>query len=88
MKKGILKTIAVCAALAMTAGTAFASDDGVKLTEEVKQQIRTSLIEQGYEVGKIKTEDGLYEAYARKDGQRYEVFLNAKLEIVKTEIDD
>ncbi|MEZ5824123.1 MAG: PepSY domain-containing protein [Geminicoccaceae bacterium] len=66
---------------------AFASD-GVVLNDENKAHIKEMLTEQGYEVGKIKTEDGLYEAYAKKDGKRYEVFLDASFEIVRTEEDD
>ncbi|MBJ6372272.1 PepSY domain-containing protein [Sedimentitalea sp. CAU 1593] len=74
--------------LTLAAGSALASESGVKLTDEVRTQISTMLTGQGYEVGKIKTDDGLYEAYARKDGKRYEVYLNEKMEIVKTKEDD
>ncbi len=81
------KLLASIALATLIATGAFASDS-VKLTDEVKQQIADKLTSEGYKVGKIKTEDGLYEAYARKDGQRLEVFLNAGLEIVRTKIDD
>jgi len=86
----MIRTLATTAAvlLSLAGGAAIASSDEIKLTEEVEAQIRTSLASQGYEVGKIKTDDGLYEAYARKDGHKYEVYLNAALEIVKTEMDD
>ena len=60
----------------------------VELTDENTAQIRTLLTAEGYEVAKIKLEDGMYEAYAKKDGQRYEVFLNAEFEIVDIEKDD
>ncbi len=67
--------------LATTVATsAFASD--VVLNDENTAKIREMLTEQGYEVGKIKLEDGMYEAYARKDGGKYEVFLNGAFEIV------
>ena len=33
-------------------------------------------------------EDGLYEAYAMKDGERYEIYLDSDLKIVKSERDD
>ena len=59
----------------------------VKLTPEVEQQIKDTLTAQGYEVGKIRIEDGMYEAYAKKEGKKYEVFMNEKLEIVKTKDD-
>ena len=88
MNTRILSTIAVCTALILPAGAALASGDKIELTEEITQQIRTTLTEQGYDVGKIKIDDGMYEAYAKKDGQRYEIYLNADLETVKTEIDD
>jgi hypothetical protein len=88
MMTGFLRTLTICGALTMAAGAAFASNDSNKLTDEIKQQITATLTEQGYEVRKIKTEDGLFEAYARKDGKRYEVFLNDKMEIVRTEDDD
>lgn len=87
MTLNFLKTVALCSTVVLTAGAALASDE-ITLTDEVKQQIRTTLTDQGYEVSKIKIEDGLYEAYARKDEHRYEVFLNDKMEIVKIEDDD
>lgn len=62
------------------ATTAFAE---VVLTPEVEMNIKDALTSQGYDVGKIKIEDGMYEAYAKKDGNKYEVFMNEKLEIVK-----
>ena len=84
----MLKKIVTPAILAATlAGAAFASGT-VELTDENTAQIRAMLTEQGYEVAKIKIEDGMYEAYARKDGQKYEVFLNAAFEIVEIENDD
>jgi hypothetical protein len=71
----------------MLSGAAFAAGT-VELTDENTTQIETLLTEQGYEVAKIKIEDGMYEAYAKKDGQRYEVFLNGDFEIVKAELND
>ena len=88
MTSRIFKTIALSAALALGAGAVSASGQGVVLTPETEAKIRANLTEQGYEVAKIKIEDGMYEAYARKDGKKYEVFLNAELDIVKTERDD
>ena len=71
----------------MLSGAAYAAGK-VELTDENTDQIRSMLTEQGYEVAKIKIEDGMYEAYAKKDGQRFEVFLNAAFEIVEIEEDD
>lgn len=75
---------AVVAAVTLTtAPLAFAS--GVTLTPEAEAAIRTKLTAEGYEVGKIKTEDGLYEAYVRtKDGKKQELFLDQSLTVVRT----
>jgi hypothetical protein len=83
-----LKTLTLCTALILGAGAVSASGAGVSLTPETEAQIRAQLTEQGYDVAKIKIDDGMYEAYARKDGKKYEVYLNADLEVVKTEMDD
>ena len=53
------------------------------LTDEIKQKIRNTLEEQGYTVGKIKVEDGLFEAYAKKDARKFEIYLNTQMEIVR-----
>ena len=76
---------AAALSLALTAGAAFASE--AVLTDAIEAQIKETLVAQGYEVGKIKVEDGLFEAYVKKDGKKFEVFLNEKMEIVKTEQD-
>ncbi|MBU3258451.1 PepSY domain-containing protein [Roseovarius sp. PS-C2] len=79
----------IALALAITAGTmAQASDDYIKIDPAKTQQIETLLTEQGYDVRKIEMDDGLYEAYALKDGARYEIYLDSNLTVVKTEIDD
>ncbi|MEI4232564.1 PepSY domain-containing protein [Roseovarius sp. D22-M7] len=76
-------------ALAITlslGGIAQASDD--QTVEKAKaEEIKATLSEQGYDVRRVKTEDGLFEAYALKDGQRYEIYLDESLEVVKTERD-
>lgn len=59
----------------------------LQLNAEVKQRINASLTEQGYQVGKIKIEDGLYEAYVKKDGMRFEVFLDSDMNIVRVKED-
>ena len=85
----MLKTL-IPAALALSfavAPAAFASDYG-KLSDETRTQITQKLTAEGYEVRKIKTEDGLYEAYALKDGQKFEIYLDAQLNVVRTKIDD
>ena len=59
-----------------------------KLSQETQTKIRTHLTEQGYEVRKIKSEDGLYEAYVIKDGKMLEIYLNEQLQIVNTKAND
>ena len=81
----------IALALAITAGsTAYATDDTSTLVLDAAttDQITTMLTTDGYEVRKVEIEDGMYEAYAMKDGQRIEVFLDKELNIVKTKIDD
>lgn len=82
----MIKPIALALAAVLASSAAFASQQ-VELTDANTDQIRSLLTAQGYDVGKIKLEDGLYEAYARKDGERYEVFMNGDFEIVRTERD-
>lgn len=55
---------------------------------DTMEKIRTTLAEQGYEVRKIKMEDGLYEAYAIKDGVKQEIYLDADLKVVRTKDND
>lgn len=80
MKKINLLTALIISTLLPT--IAFAGEKLV-LNEQVKSDIKSSLESQGYNVGKIKIEDGLYEAYAKKDGERMEVLMNDKLDIVE-----
>ena len=70
------------------AGIASASDGDGKLDMAKAEQIKTQLTADGYEVRKVEMEDGMYEAYAMKDGERYEIYLDSDLNIVKSERDD
>ncbi|MCB1491520.1 MAG: PepSY domain-containing protein [Rhodobiaceae bacterium] len=74
----ILPAVLVCA---MSVGAHAAAE--VKLTDANTTKIRSTLTEQGYKVGKVKIEDGFYEAYVRKDGERYEVVLDGDFTVVK-----
>ena len=79
----------IALALAITAGSmAQASGDDAKIDSAKAEQIKSQLTEQGYEVRKVETEDGMYEAYALKEGARYEIYLDKDLNVVKTEMDD
>lgn len=84
MSKILLSSLIL--ATALSASLTHASER-LTLTDEVKQRINASLTEQGYQVGKIKIEDGLYEAYAKKDGMRFEVFLDSDMNIVRVKED-
>ncbi len=41
-----------------------------------EEAVKVMLTEQGYEIRKIEVEDGCYEAYVKKEGKRFEVFVN------------
>jgi hypothetical protein len=86
MNRRMIAALAIAAGLALPGAPIWAG--APELTDAVAEQIRTLLTGQGYEVGKIKIEDGLYEAYARKDGEKFEIFLDQSLAIVRTEKDD
>ncbi len=83
-------------ALAMAAATApsFASDDDVRVDVPRDQwlseaQLTEKLTSQGYDVRRIKIEDGVYEVYAIKNGQRVEAHVHpATGALLKSEMDD
>lgn len=79
MKQKITGLATAVLLLSATAGFA-----NVTLTPEIRQKIEDTLKAQDYEVGKIKVEDGLFEAYVKKGDEKLEIFLNEKMEIVKT----
>lgn len=78
----------IALALAIAAGTIAHASDNMMLDTAKAEAIKTQLTEQGYEVRKVEVEDGMYEAYAMKDGERYEIYLDADLNVVKSERDD
>jgi hypothetical protein len=73
------------ACLALTANYAFASED---IDPALKDKVTKQMTDQGYDVRKIQMEDGMIEVYAVKDGKTAEIYLNDKLEIVKTNGED
>ena len=75
--RALVAGTALAAALALPLGFAAASSelDGASVGKTVGE-ITASLPAQGYEVRKIKPEDGMLEAYALKDGKRYEVYVD------------
>ncbi len=76
------KTAIVSALLLVPTTLAYAASDAVTPEQEVK--IRSVLTEQGYDVRKIKMEDGMFEAYVIKDGKKAELYLDNDLKVVKT----
>jgi hypothetical protein len=79
--------LALATALAaLLALPALAESEG-SVTAEAQAQITALLTGEGYEVRRIGMEDGFYEAYAVKDGHMYEIYLNAALDIVRTQED-
>jgi len=86
MSKTMIKTLILSLALSSTMVMA-SNDKDLPLNADVKARISATLEDQGYSVGKIKIEDGLYEAYAKKDGMRYEVFLDTEMKVVRVKED-
>lgn len=81
--RGLITGTAFAVTLALPLSFAAASSelDGT-VVGKTADEITTSLVAQGYEVKKIKPEDGMLEAYALKDGKRYEVYVDAATGIV------
>ena len=84
--------IAAVAALALPLGRAVASEteDALVGTDAgpTPEAIEATLAAKGFEVRKVEAEDGELEAYAVKDGERYEIYVDpATGKIVKVEDD-
>ena len=75
--RSLVAGAAMAAGLALPLGFASASSelDGTTLGKSA-DEIKASLVAQGYEVRKVKPEDGMLEAYAMKDGKRYEIYVD------------
>jgi hypothetical protein len=80
----MFRKLTAAALLTLAAGAAFASDD---VAPAKAAEITALLTAQGYEVRSVQMEDGLYEAYAIKDGEKLEIYLNDAMEIVETKKD-
>lgn len=79
------RSVQILALATLIPVAALASSD--KPSPDVEAKIRATLTEQGYEVRKVVKEDGEYEAYALKDGQKLEIYMNDKMEIIRIEED-
>ena len=80
----MLKTIVTPLVLSLALVGAAHASGKVELNDTNTAQVKKVLTDEGYEVAKVKLEDGMYEAYARKDGKKFEVYLNGDFEVVKT----
>lgn len=79
---------ALVLALALGATAARADEDEAALDPTKAEQVRATLVAQGYEVRSVGLEDGRIEAYAVKDGKLYEIYLDDALAIVETKVED
>ena len=82
-----MKINAFALALVLGAVSGAAMAGAMQLTAETETQIKTTLTEQGYEVRKVQVEDDNYEAYALKDGKKYEIYMDEQLQIVNVKED-
>ena len=82
-----MKRSAIALALLLPATAVFASGDDA-VSADIEAQITALLTADGYEVRSIQMEDGNYEAYAMRDGARFEVYLDESLTILRVEEDD
>ncbi|MYM54357.1 PepSY domain-containing protein [Thalassovita mangrovi] len=85
---GSIKAVGFGLVLALAGMPALASGEGVMLNQETRAKIVEKMTGEGYEVRKVKTEDGYYEVYALKDGKKLEIYLDADLNPVRTKGDD
>ena len=88
--RALIAGTALAAAVALPLSFAAASPELMGTSVgKTADEITTSLVGQGYEVRKIKPEDGKLEAYALKDGKRYEIYVDtATGMVVKVSEDD
>jgi hypothetical protein len=59
-----------------------------KIDPALKEKVTAQMTAEGYDVRKVKMENGLIEVYAVKDGKTLEVYLDDKLQVVKTNSGD
>jgi Peptidase propeptide and YPEB domain len=76
----ILVSAFITAAI-LSAPAARASTEAVD--PALQEKLTTQLKAEGYEVRKIQMEDGMIEAYAVKNGEKFELFFDTNLKLVK-----
>lgn len=67
----------------VSAGASCAS--GIRIGDQIREQIKAALVEQGYEMRKAEREHGMIEVYAVKGGKRFIIYLNDQAAIVRIE---
>lgn len=83
-KKPLLAVALILPAAAFASSVTPASEPSA----EVVSQIHEILSAQGYQVEEIELEDGGFEVETSKDGAAFEVYMDAELNILKTEEED
>ena len=84
-----LLSAGLAAVLTVSAATALAAVSEGDYAGKTEDEITKSLEAQGYTVRKIETEDGYLEAYALRDGQRYEIYVDPETgKVAKVKRDD
>ena len=76
-------TLTVVLGLGLAAGSMTMASSNESITEELRAQITTQLVADGYDVRKIEREDGMIEVYALKDDQRFEIYLDKDLNVTR-----
>ena len=67
--------LGAAAAIVLLAAPALALEKGDALGKS-ESEIRQTLEGMGYEVRKVESDDGKFEAYALKDGKRLEIYVD------------
>lgn len=68
--------------------SSYECDSGPQSEWKTKDEAKAMLIADGYEVRKSKAKGGCYEFYTKKNGKKFEIFVNpATLEIAKIKED-
>jgi len=83
-----IPTLLAAALVATSFGTVAMASSDRGLSEETRARVTEKLTQEGYEVRQIKSEDGMIEVYALKDGQRLELYLDQNLNVTRSKRDD
>lgn len=83
-----LTSLLTAALLTTAVGTAAMASSDRAIPAETQAKITEKLKGEGYDVRQIKSEDGMIEVYALKDGQRLELYLDQNLNVTRTKVDD